>query len=1447
MGGTRNGFTLVELLVAMSNLLVQFIVAMEASNVGQIKELGWQFNQATNSPTVAAVPAAPKQKIKIACVGDSITYGAGIKDRSNNSYPALLQKMLGDSYDVRNFGYSGATLLKKGHKPYWSKAPYAKSIEFEPDVVIVNLGANDAVNTNWKFASDFSEDYEALIQTYRDLASKPIVFVCEILPIFPNHGRYQECTTNRVPITKMIRKIAASESTELIDLHSPFVSSNNLFSDGLHPKKDGALVMASHIFRSLTNKQPPNLSIVRPQEFSDENETSFEKQTAGTFTKFETNVGTWQRVKGKVLIDNQHAKSGKQCLQIAGGNGASVELDITDDIEAGGLLSFWAERWTSRGPFSFRIEKQSGGKWSEIYVGDKTVQVGRSFRSHIMVSLGDGHMSRLRFSVTSPANTGVLIDDLKIVAAEPMEVANIEVVPLALPALVGTEASAIVKLKVTTKGTLNPLSVNKIVATLVGASSRENMKHIQTYFSGSDSNFRWDTPIGPAADPRPDKAQTFKCDQKLADGDNYIWLACQLKGEADIDTTISAEFNSISFSNGESKVITGRPSVQRLGLAVRKGRDDKVHTYRIPGLATTNNGSLIGVYDVRHDGGGDLPGNIDVGMSRSTDGGRNWEPMKVIMDMGDDRKWLGDGIGDPSVLVDRTTGTIWVSATWSHGNRSWRGSGPGLEPEETGQWMLVKSDDDGVTWSKPINITKQVKNPEWSFLLQGPGKGITMFDGTIVFPAQYQDAPNAVDKKVNRLPHSNFIYSRDHGKTWAITTGAWDDTTESQIVELADGKLMLNCRNNRASKRAIMVTNDMGNSWNEHSTHVKSLIEPGSCMASLINVGRELRWRNINSDFANEFLLFSNPDSLRGRNHITIKASMDSGSTWPAKHQLLLDEQGGAGYSCMSMIDVETVGILYEGSQAHMTFQRVKVKDILNPPTNQKTKNPAFAFSQPDNQTQPKVSQLSLARPFGNHMVLQANQPIRIWGKSKPSDRVKVDFMGKSNSTHADENGSWLVELPTRNGYVRTGQELVVSSKSDRIVIRDVLVGEVWICAGQSNMEFKLSKSKNGNAAVKAAGDKLLRLHNCPGGARGGSGVYSEKQISSLWPKYFSRGQWKIDSANSASSFSAVGYYFAKRLRTELDIPVGMINVSVGGTPIESWVSPERLQANQDLAPLLKGNWLDNPMLDDWCKRRARSNLKRGLAGELKIPGDEFGPNHSFKPGFMHAAGIKPFAPLSIKGGLWYQGESNVDNPKRTRIYDACFPQLVDDWRQQFQNKNLPVIFVQLPALGRPNWPVFREYQRRSLAKLRNVGMAITIDTGHPTDVHPRDKLPVGNRLAQWALIKVYGRNGLAMGPVFKSKSAIKNVLEILFDHVGDELITSNGQAPSHFEIAGSDGVFHPAKAQIVDRKVKLTSDQVRFPIQARYAWKPFPNSEPNLANSVGLPASPFTTEHVFH
>jgi sialidase-1 len=421
---------------------------------------------------------------------------------------------------------------------------------------------------------------------------------------------------------------------------------------------------------------------------------------------------------------------------------------------------------------------------------------------------------------------------------------------------------------------------------------------------------------------------TIEGNMKLKSGKNFFSISVQTEEKINLNDVFSLDCSQVIF--GKKKVNVSHDTKikpLRFGFGMRQHGDDNVHTYRIPGLATTNKGTLIGVYDIRRNGGVDLQEDIDVGMHRSTDGGQSWEPMKVIMDMGE---WGGlpqkeNGIGDPSVLVDRSNNTIWVAAVWAHGHpgkRNWWASRPGLEPIKTSQFVLVKSEDDGLSWSEPINITKQVKTEEWYLMLQGPGKGITMKDGTLVFPAQFKDK--------NDMPHSTIISSKDHGKTWTCGTGAKSNTTEAQVIELNDGSLMLNMRDNRNGKdksetngRSVSISKDFGKTWTEHATSRGALQEP-TCMASLIKenflVNGEMK----------SLVLFSNPNSKKRRDHMTIKVSMDDGESWSNQYQLLLDEQGGRGYSCMSKIDDETIGILYEGSQADLVFQIVKIEDIFS-------------------------------------------------------------------------------------------------------------------------------------------------------------------------------------------------------------------------------------------------------------------------------------------------------------------------------------------------------------------------------------------------------------------------------------------------------------------------------------------------------------------------------------
>ena len=414
---------------------------------------------------------------------------------------------------------------------------------------------------------------------------------------------------------------------------------------------------------------------------------------------------------------------------------------------------------------------------------------------------------------------------------------------------------------------------------------------------------------------------TLEGKQKLFPGYNFFWVSIEMKPSAPLDTKISAEITRIK-GDGETipvKNTDERAVVRRMGVGVRHAGDDGSSAFRIPGLVTTNKGTLLGVYDVRYNSSVDLQEHIDIGLSRSTDGGKTWEKMRLPLSFGeyDGLPSAQNGVGDPSILVDTKTNTVWIVAAWTHGmgnQRAWWSSHPGMDLNHTAHLVMAKSTDAGKTWSAPINITEQVKLPEWYFLLQGPGRGITMDDGTLVFPIQF------IDK--TRIPNAGIMYSKDRGKTWTIHNYARTNTTEAQVAELEPGTLMLNMRDNRGGSRAIYTTDDLGKTWKEHESSRSALIEP-VCMASLISVKAK------DNVLGKDLLIFSNPNTTNARKDITIKISLDGGKTWKPEHQLLLDEGYNWGYSCLTMIDKETIGILYESSVAHMTFQSIKLKDII--------------------------------------------------------------------------------------------------------------------------------------------------------------------------------------------------------------------------------------------------------------------------------------------------------------------------------------------------------------------------------------------------------------------------------------------------------------------------------------------------------------------------------------
>lgn len=491
-----------------------------------------------------------------------------------------------------------------------------------------------------------------------------------------------------------------------------------------------------------------------------------------------------------------------------------------------------------------------------------------------------------------------------------------------LPVLAKKDRNKVLNITLAQENDSSISKVNSFSFSLEGTTNIKDIKKAELLYARNGAYFSDAEVIG--TEMTFDKNFNISPQNPISLTEGNVWLSVALNDTPNLLNKIGVQLVSVTFEDGSmANVKKQADKSQRIGIALRQHQNDGVDTFRIPGLATTTKGTLIGVYDIRYNDAKDLQGDIDVGLSRSTDGGQTWEPMKIIMDM-DAYGGLPEnqnGIGDPTVLVDRNTNTIWVAALWLHGypdERGWNASEPGMTPEKTGQLMLVKSEDDGVSWSKPINITPQTKKSEWHLFFNGPGMGITMKDGTLVFPAQYKDA--------DMIPHSTLIYSKDQGKTWTVATGAKSDTTEAQVIELSDGSLMLNMRDNRnqanrkdsLNGRSVAITKDLGKTWTEHHTSRKALQE-STCMASIISHEHHEK---------GTLFFFSNPNTKEQRNHITIKTSFDEGNTWPLENQLELYAENTSGYSCMTIIDDAHIGILYEGSK-ELYFEKIALDELL--------------------------------------------------------------------------------------------------------------------------------------------------------------------------------------------------------------------------------------------------------------------------------------------------------------------------------------------------------------------------------------------------------------------------------------------------------------------------------------------------------------------------------------
>jgi sialate O-acetylesterase len=485
------------------------------------------------------------------------------------------------------------------------------------------------------------------------------------------------------------------------------------------------------------------------------------------------------------------------------------------------------------------------------------------------------------------------------------------------------------------------------------------------------------------------------------------------------------------------------------------------------------------------------------------------------------------------------------------------------------------------------------------------------------------------------------------------------------------------------------------------------------------------------------------------------------------------------------------------------------------------------------------VADIRLPCVIGDNMVLQQGKKATIWGWAMPGEEVMVEISWNSMrwAVKADEEGKWMFKMnpPEPGGPY----EMTLSGKNV-ITVKNIMVGEVWVCSGQSNMQWTVQNSNNAKEEIAAANYPQVRL------------FYVTRKIAHE-PQEDCEGSWTQCSPETIPGFSAVAYYFGRELHKELDVPVGLIHTSWGGTPSEAWTRRGALEDVPEAGPILerydeavenyaqiKQEYLQK--VEAWKKvaEKARAEGK-GVPRRPRIP---YGPENPHAPAGLYNAMIAPLIPYSIQGAIWYQGESNAS---RAYQYRKIFPAMIRNWRRDWGQGDFTFLFVQLANFREvrdepveSDWAELREAQLMAL-DLSNTGMAVTIDIGEADDIHPRNKQDVGKRLALWALSETYGKDIVYSGPIYESMVIEDDKVILSFDHVGGGLVAKGGGPLKGFAIAGADRKFVWADARIEGDKVVVSSDKVSNPVAVRYAWADNPVC--NLYNKEGLPASPFRTD----
>lgn len=479
-------------------------------------------------------------------------------------------------------------------------------------------------------------------------------------------------------------------------------------------------------------------------------------------------------------------------------------------------------------------------------------------------------------------------------------------------------------------------------------------------------------------------------------------------------------------------------------------------------------------------------------------------------------------------------------------------------------------------------------------------------------------------------------------------------------------------------------------------------------------------------------------------------------------------------------------------------------------------------------------AQVKVPKVIGSHMVVQRDLPVHVWGTAAPEERVEVTFRGETRATEANGTGDWSVYLkPGKAGgpfELRVQGTPKGGSAEPPQLFTDILAGDVWVASGQSNMQFEMRQAATAGQDLPKAGNAQIRL------------MVVRQRASQFAEEDADTDGWAASTPQTAEHFSAVAWYFARDLEQREHVPVGVIDASWGGTVAESWVRLGAIGEDASLMPLFvsRGKMTDDGAKADREVKYEQKQIAEARAAGRTAPYFPWRPAlESWGPGLLWNGMIAPLAPLGIRGVIWYQGESN-SALERAPLYHRIFRTLIEDWRRQWGIGDFPFLFVQIAnykSTPLEDWATLREQQAKTL-ELRNTAMAVTIDIGNPDDVHPTDKVDVGQRLARAARALSYGEAVEYNGPVFRQATPEGAAIRVWFDHATG--LTAKGGTPTGFEVAGEDGTWHAATAKIEGETIVAESPDVALPLEVRYGWANSPQC--NVFNGEGLPASPFTS-----